>query len=114
MTGKTYKEIATMIESIGLPYAYYQFEKDTAKPPPFICFYYSGNDPFSADNTNYVKVQNLVIELYTEDKRFDIEEQLENLLTENEIVFEHYETYIDTEKMFMQTYEMEVIVNGRD
>ena len=32
----SYEDIATMIESIGLPYAYYQFPEGTGQEPPFV------------------------------------------------------------------------------
>ena len=101
-----------MIQSIGLPTAYYQFPEGTAQPTPFICFYYSNDNPFNADNTNYVKIAHLVIELYTDDKRFDLEASIENLLNENELPFTRNESYIDTEQMLLNTYETEVYING--
>ena len=112
MTNATYQGIATMIESLEIPYAYYQFPNDTEQPTPFICFYYSDTDGFNADNIVYSKNVTLVIELYTDDKRFDLESRIENLLNENELPFTRYESYIDSEKMLMQTYETEVYFNG--
>lgn len=101
-----------MIAEVGIPYAYYQFEEGTAKPCPFICFYYSNNDDVIADNENYVKVWNLVIELYTNYKDFTLERTLEGILNTHEIVYSKNESYIDSEKMLMQVYESEVIING--
>ena len=49
----TFKEISTMIKNIGLPFAYYQFPEGTAEAPPFICFYYSNDDDFKADDSNH-------------------------------------------------------------
>lgn len=108
----TYQEIAEMIASIGLPYAYDHFSEDTAKPPPFICFYYDGSDDFIADNTNYQKIRPLTIELYTDNKDFDLEALVETTLNGNGIVYSRNETYINTEKMYMVTYQTEVIING--
>ena len=112
MTDVTYTKIAEMISSLDIPYAYYQFPEGTAQPTPFICFYYSNERGVKADNVNYAEIVNLTIELYTDNKRFDLEQRINDLLTENEISFSKYESYIDTEKMLMQTYEMEVILNG--
>lgn len=112
MTDVTYKKINQMIESLGLPYAYYQFPEGTAEPTPFICFYFSDENGLKADNVNYAKLVTLRIELYTDNKRFDLEEQISNLLTINELPYNKYESYIDTEKMLMQTYETEVFING--
>lgn len=109
----TYKEIAELIDGIGYPYAYYQFEKETAKEPPFICFYYPGRDDFLADDTNYAQITELIIELYTDNKDFAAEAAVESALEAAEIVYEKDETYIDSERMYMITYTTEVLINGQ-
>ena len=108
----TYTEIAQMVASIGVPYAYYQFTEDTAKPPPFVCFYYPGDDDLKADNSNYAKIRPLTIELYTDNKDFDLEATVEGVLAANGLPFSRDETYIDTEKMHLVTYQTEVVING--
>lgn len=112
MTGATYQSISQMIHSLGIPYAYYQFPEGTEQKTPFICFYFSDTDGVYADNSVYSKRATLVIELYTDDKRFDLEEQIETLLNNNELPYKRYESYIDSEQMLMQTYESEVYING--
>lgn len=108
----TFKQISEMVASVGLPYAYYQFPDDTVKAPPFVCFYFPGNDDFVADNINYSKIEQLVIELYTDNKDFALESKIESILAANELVYSRVETVIDTEKMFEVTYTMEVLING--
>ena len=108
----TYKEITTMIAGIGLPYAYYQFAEDTGQHPPFICFFYSDNDDFVADNTNYQTIVTLNIELYTDMKDFDTESTVETALNSAGLVFSKSETFIDSEKMHETIYTMEVVING--
>ena len=108
----TYQEIAEMIASINLPYAYDHFTEDTAKAPPFICFYYDGDDDFKADNTNYQKIRPLTIELYSDNKDFVSEALVEATLNANGLVYTRSETYISTEKMYMVTFQTEVIING--
>lgn len=108
----TYQDINGMIASIGTPYAYYQFPEGTAQPCPFICFYYRGRNDLMADDRNYAEVAQLVIELYTDDKDFALEQTVENMLTENDIPYSKMESYIDSEKMIMQTYESEVYIDG--
>lgn len=108
----TYKEIAQMIDSVGVPYAYYQFPEGTGQEPPFICFYYPNNNDFVADGENYVKVVQLVIELYTDNKDFSLEASLEVVLAERDLVFTREETYIDSERMYLETYYTEVIINA--
>ena len=107
----TYKEIATLVDGIGYPYAYYQFEKETAKDPPFICFFYPENNDFLADNTNYAHITELTIELYTDNKDFTAEAAVESALEAAGLVYEKDESYIDSERMYMITYTTEVLIN---
>ena len=108
----TRQEIYNMIASSGLPVAYYQFSEATAKPTPFICYYYPQDNNFSADNHNYVDVNQLVIELYTDNKDFELEDTIDGILHDNDLFFDKTEIYIDDEKMFMITYTMEVLINA--
>lgn len=108
----TFKEIANMIESIGLPYAYYQFEEGSGQQCPFLVFYYPYNNDFKADNKNYVKVVNLTIELYSDEKDFSNEAAVETVLDANDMTYTKEEMYIDSEKMYETVYNMEVIING--
>lgn len=107
----TYEEIAQMIESIGLPYAYYQFPDDTQQAPPFICFLYDYDDIY-ADDSNYVKRVVLTIELYTDTKDIPLESAVEAVLDENEMTWSKESTFIDSERMWQTSYSMEVFING--
>lgn len=106
----TYKEVSTMVKSIGLPYAYYQFPEGTAEAPPFICFYWSEDNDLKADNINYQKIERLNIELYTDNKDYENEANIETILTNNSVVWSKSETYIDSERLYMVLYEADVIV----
>lgn len=105
----THEEIATMIAGIGLPNAYDHFEKEEAVDPPFICFLYPGRSDFYADGTNYMKITDLRIELYTDNEDFEYEEAVESALESAEIVYSKLgPSYINTERMYVTTYEMSV------
>lgn len=106
----TYKEVATMVSSIGLPYAYYQFPEGTAEAPPFICFFWSDDNDLKADNLNYQKIEHLNIELYTDNKDYDNEANVETVLTNNNVVWSKSETYVDSERLYMVIYEADIIV----
>ena len=62
----TYRQVAEMVSSIGVPYAYYQFPNNTGIAPPFVCFYFDSSNDFAADNVNYQRIRPLTLELYTE------------------------------------------------
>ena len=106
----TYKEIAAMIESIGLPYAYYQFPEGTGQEPPFVVFFYSNIDDLYADESNYQRIVTLNIELYTREKDFEKEATVEGILQNSGLSYYKEENYIDSEKMYQIAYEMEVII----
>lgn len=114
----TYLEFATMLQGIEvsegetIPVAYFQFEKDTAKPPPFICYYYAGSDDVMADNVNYQRIRPVIVELYTDNKDFTLEKKVEDTFIANKIPFVKAEAYISGEKMYQITYNMEVVING--
>lgn len=106
----TYAEVATMLASVNVPTAYYQFPDNTPQELPFICFFYSNNNDFLADNTNYQKIERLTIELYTENKDFTLEASLEGVLSSYGLVYSRYEQYIGSERMWEVVYETDVII----
>ena len=108
----TYKEVATMVASIGVPYAYYQFPEGTGQEPPFVVFFYSDIDDIYADDANYQRIVTLNIELYTREKDFENEATIESVLADNDLTYYKEENYIDSEKMYQIAYEMEVIIHG--
>lgn len=106
----TYRQVAEMVSSIGVPYAYYQFPNNTGIAPPFVCFYFNSSNDFAADNTNYQRIRQLSLELYTDNKDFTLEQTVENILNQNGLVYSREETYLDSEKMNMVTFMTEIII----
>lgn len=106
----TYKEVKTMIDGIGLPSAYYQFPQGTEQACPFICFFFEGSNDLAADNTNYQRIRPLSIELYTDNKDFELEETVESVLNSNGLVYSREETVLDSEQMYMVTFMTEIII----
>lgn len=105
----TLTQIKTMLQSFGIPFSYYAFPNDRAPQLPYCVYYFPNNDDVIADNSNYVRVVLLRIELYTENKDFALEDTIESKLLypySKEVV------YIDSEKMYQITYESEVILNA--
>lgn len=105
----SYQEIATMISSIGLPYAYDLFPNNIAPEPPYIVFNYPQSNDFGADNINYVSIDLLNIELYTANKDFATEQSVEAVLKSNGLFYEKSEAYIRQENLFQISYVCQVI-----
>jgi len=117
----TYKAVFQMLNSITLtestatiPCAYYMFPEDDpnnpAPPPPFLVYYYSGSDDLFADGTNYQKIRPLTIELYTDNKDFALESNVETALNSGGLAFSRSEDYIESEHLYMVTYDTEIAI----
>lgn len=104
-----------MIAGIGLPYAYDHFEKEESPgSPPFICFLYPESENVFADSRVYQKVKTLRIELYTDNKEPDMETAVEDALDEAGLCYDSSEEYIESEKMYMVTWETTVIITKNE
>lgn len=107
-------DLASILDSIQLPYAYRAFPEGKAPNLPFICYLFDSARPEAGDNINQATITTLSIELYTEQKDFAIEQTVEDVLTANEIVFSKDETWIEKERMQMVVYTTEVLINGSE
>lgn len=95
--------LKTILDKIGIPTAYQAFKSEQTLP--YILFMQTGSDNISADNIVYFKENRYVIELYSEDKNFEFEETLEDLLTEYEIYWEKSEDIrLEDEKITQVNY----------
>lgn len=97
-----------MLERMNLPIAYDHFAEGEAPDPAFICFLFSGSENFGADDHVYYEVSNLHIELYTDKKDPELEDQLEAILDEYELFWDKSEVWIESEKLYEVLYQMQV------
>lgn len=97
-------EIEKLLRQTGFPVAYSHF-KDK-QPVPFITYTVTGSDNFDADNKVYFSVDSISIELYTDRKDPAAEKKVETALAS--LCWERTEIYIDSEKLYQITYEIEV------
>ena len=111
-----YTEVKAMLDTIkttyGVPFTYYSFPEKEAPELPYLVFYYPSSSNFAASDGVYQKVEALTIELYTENKDFALEANVESVLESYGIVWDKSEDYIQNEHMFMITYETEIYIDG--
>jgi hypothetical protein len=103
-----YDEIVEMLEETELPLAYDHFEEGFSPAPPFLCFLLPESDNFAADGIAYQKIHVLHIELYTDKKNPEQEENIERVLTTHGLFYDKTEVYIESEKLYEVLYELEV------
>lgn len=100
-------ELRASLASLEIPVKYRAFKVGEAPSLPYILFYVENNEgTLKADNFNYVKVSNVTIELYSEEKDIELEEKLEAILDSNKIEYDIFEMYLDTEDMHEVAYEI--------
>ncbi|MGL6197820.1 MAG: hypothetical protein ACRC3H_02690 [Lachnospiraceae bacterium] len=104
----TLSEIYSGLSGLGLPLTYRRYAEGEAPDLPYLVYYTPGSNNFSADGKVYLKVNEINIELYSEKKDIDSETKIEDWLDENNIFYEKFEEFIESENMLQVTYEMEV------
>lgn len=100
-------ELVRLLRGLGYPLAFSHF--NTQPKLPYIVYTTPSNDDLIADGINYHKIINVDIELYTNKKDLEAEEKVENLLTENELPYNTYQTTIENENLFQKVYEITLI-----
>lgn len=96
----------SVLESSGLPVAYLSFPEGDSPPLPFVCYYSTDVNPLFADASTFYATTDVTVELYTQFKSPDVEKKLESVLSSCH--WKKSETYIDTERCYMITYDIEV------
>lgn len=110
----TLEEIKTMVKSTGFPNAYYSWPEKEVPVLPYILFYLTDSQNFSADNHVYTKVSTLNIELFTTQKDPAAEATVEAVLDSAGIFWNKDENYLNSEKMYGILYDMEVLINDSE
>lgn len=101
-------KLLTLIEEIGIPSAYDHFAEGESPSPPFITYLRPGSDNFPADGRVYFKIDEVHIELYTDEKDPSVEQKVEAVLDSHGIFYDKTEVWIDTEKLYEVLYSFEL------
>lgn len=106
----TLQEIATLVSSFGLSCRYSHFTN--SPEPPYVVYYYPAENDVKADNLNFVNRRQLFVELFTKGKDFETEAVIETKLKQAGLTWYKQTDFLNDEKLFQTTYEMEVLING--
>ena len=105
----SHSDILSMLEETGLPAAYDHFAEGESPAPPFLVFLYPSSDNFAADGSVYKKINVLHVELYTDLKRPDVEENIESIFDKYGLYYEKSEVWISDERLYEILYTMEIL-----
>lgn len=103
----THKKLFQLLSTLNLPVAYDHFETNKDVSLPFIVYREIAPTTFKADGITYYRPYEFEIELVTEKKDLTTEQQIENLLTTNNIPYDiDSEIWDQEEKIYHNFYEI--------
>lgn len=99
------KELIDLLNAYDVKCSFSHFSQPVT--PPFMIYLSPSTNNFNADNVVYFVDKSLTLELYTREDTLLQEEQLENYLTSNHVLWDKTsQTWIDEEKVMMSVYEL--------
>ena len=102
------EKLLSVLDSIGIPYAYDHFAEGESPEPPFLCYLLPGSSNFSADGKVYHRISEVRLELYTDYKDLASEQKVEDALNAAGIFYNKTETWIDSEKLYEVLYSFDM------
>lgn len=102
----TFEELSDQLNTTGLPVTYRAWEEGHAPALPYICYICPDYDSLFADGGTYYTFAYVQVELYTKVKDPAAEAKVEAAL--KDFHWKKSQIYIDTERCYKTTYEIEV------
>ena len=102
------KNFVLLLASTGLDVAYQHFDVGDDVEMPFITYQEVTSNNFVADGKVYAAISHLYVTLWTSKKDIASEQKLEKVLDDNDIPWSKNESYLEEERCFEITYEVEV------
>lgn len=104
----TLPELKDKLKSPNLPIAYRCFAVGQVPELPYIVYYADEDIAFYADDIVYHEGYAVTIEVYTEKKDVELEKKVKQLLNNNGLPYESYESFLDSEGMYLKAYEIDI------
>lgn len=103
----THSDLYQLLGTLNIPVAYDHFNSDKNVNPPFVVYRETAPDTFKADGITYYRPYNFEIELITTKKDIELQNEIEELLTNNKIPYDIYEeVWDDDEKIYHNFFEI--------
>lgn len=104
----TLPDLKKIVDTLGLPVAYHCFAVGQVPNLPYIVYYVDEDLGFFADDTVYYEECAVTIEVYSRAKDLELEEKVKKLLNDNQLPYESYESFLDSEDMHLKAYEINI------
>lgn len=104
----TLPELKVLLESLEIPITYHKWGAGQAPELPYIVYYADEDIGFLADDTVYSEGYAVTIEVYSKLKALESEAKVKKLLNGNQLPYESYEDFLDSEDMYLKAYEINI------
>lgn len=105
----TLSEIKAALDKAGFPVAYHHFAVGKAPGLPYVV-YTAGERQIGADNAVHIEVHKIRVEVYTDQKDPAAVDKVKKAMLDAGLFYRHDgEFYIESEKMYLNAYESEVV-----
>lgn len=102
----TLPELKKMLDTLKLPVGYHCFSAGQVPDLPYIVYYVDEDIGFYADDLVYTETCAVTIEVYSRQKDAALEGKVKKLLNDNRLPYKSYESFLDSENMFLKAYEI--------
>lgn len=100
-------DLFQLLSTLNIPVAYDHFTSNKNVSPPFVVYRETTPQTFKADGITYYRPYDFEIELVTEIKDVNLQEQIETLLTNNKIPYDiNDEIWDEDERIYHNFYEI--------
>lgn len=100
-------DLFQLLSTLNIPVAYDHFTSNKNVRPPFVVYRETSPQTFKADGITYYRPYDFEIELVTEIKDVNLQEQIETLLTNNKIPYDiNDEIWDEDERIYHNFYEI--------
>lgn len=107
----TKERIEQTLKELGIPFKYHHFTQKEMEDIalPAAVWNIAGTVNFFADGKTYKRITKLEIELYMDEKDWELEKRLEEILNECGIAWQQtFSGWLESERIWESLYEMEV------
>lgn len=107
----TIEEFGIELSKVGIPVAYFSYQKDNIPKYPFIIYYDEEPNIIAADNIVYYQTIPIVIQLYTKRRDEELEERIRAVLDKNGLFYfskADFGSDKRNQKVHLVTYEVQI------
>ena len=107
MGKEKYATLKAMLEESGIPFRYREWKKQP-ESFPFGAYLFVDRANLISDGNVYFSVDLFQVEIYSEEKDINAEHSIEDVFDKHDIIYNKYESYIDSEKLYEVMYEIQI------